>query len=400
MLETDFLIAGAGIMGLTIARELARTYPDSRILLVEKEKELAFHASGRNSGVLHAGFYYDADSLKARYTKAGNRLLTDYCLEHGLPINRCGKVVVAAAPEEVEGIYELKRRGERNAIDLRLIDPHELAQLEPNARTVEAALFSPTTSTVNPRAVCRDIAARLPRSVRLLFEQPLLSVTGGTARTPRESIRFRYLFNAAGLYADRLARQCGTGRDYMVLPFKGLYLACRDDHLIQRHIYPVPNLKNPFLGVHFTKTVDGHVKIGPTAVPAFWLENYDFRHRFKADEFVTIVGAQARLFAANRFNFRSLVREELRKYHRPYFIDAARRLVRHLDAERFGGYLTPGIRAQLLHKARGELVMDFVVERGERSTHVLNSVSPAFTTSFAFAADIVAGARKHVDASA
>lgn len=149
--QTDFLVVGAGIVGLSITRELARRYAGARVLILEKEQEVAFHASGRNSGVLHAGFYYTADSLKACFTQAGNRLLTDYCLEHGLPINRCGKVVVAADESEVEGIRELKRRGDRNGVDLRLIDSRELSQIEPNARTVEIARFSPTTSTVDPK---------------------------------------------------------------------------------------------------------------------------------------------------------------------------------------------------------------------------------------------------------
>jgi L-2-hydroxyglutarate oxidase LhgO len=396
MRPRDFLIVGAGIVGLSIARELVRRFPSAAVTIIEKENELAFHASGRNSGVLHAGFYYTADSLKARFTLAGNRELTAYCLENGLSINRCGKVVVASTESDIEGIYELKRRGDRNGVDVRLIDAQELEELEPNARTVDKALFSPTTSAVNPRQVCQHIASRLPGHVQILFGQRFLGREKDAVITPRGRIAFRYLFNAAGLYADRVARHFNAGADLTMIPFKGIYLRYRDDDLLRTHVYPVPNLRNPFLGVHFTKTVDGHVKIGPTAIPAFWRENYDFRNRFKLREFAEIVSREAGLLAFNRFNFRRLAFDEMRKYRRGFFIDQARCLLKNIDPGRFGDYTQPGIRAQLLDTRTSELVMDFRVEHAENSTHVLNAVSPAFTSAFSFAGHIVAEASKHM----
>ncbi|HSO59487.1 MAG TPA: L-2-hydroxyglutarate oxidase [Desulfobacterales bacterium] len=389
MRETDFVIVGAGIIGLSITRELVRRFPGARMVVLEKEAEPAFHASGRNSGVLHAGFYYSADSLKARFTLTGNKLMTDYCLEHGLPINRCGKVVVATSEAEIEGIHELKRRGDRNGVDLKLIDPQELNEIEPNARTVGKALFSPTTSSVDPRRVCRRLAADFPASVEILFGRRFIGRGPGSVRTDRERIGYRYLFNAAGLYADRVARTFGAGTSFTMIPFKGIYLRYNDDGLLQRHVYPVPNLRNPFLGVHFTKTVDGHVKIGPTAIPAFWRENYDFKSRFDWREFGEIAAQEARLFLFNHFNFRQLALEEMRKYSRRFFISKAQALLTHLDAGRFGDYTRPGIRAQLLNTQTSELVMDFLLEHAENSTHVLNAVSPAFTSAFSFARHIV-----------
>jgi L-2-hydroxyglutarate oxidase LhgO len=387
--KTDFLVVGAGIIGLSIARELARRHPGAEIAVLEKESEVAFHASGRNSGVLHAGFYYTADSLKARLTVTGNRALTDYCLEHGLPINRCGKVVVASSETDLEGIHELKRRGDRNGVDLHLIDAGQLRDLEPNARTVEKALFSPSTSTVDPARICRHIAASFPKRVRILFGRRLTGRSGTRAVTSRETISFRHLFNAAGLHADRVARHFGAGRDFTMMPFKGIYLGYQDDELLRRHVYPVPNLRNPFLGVHFTKTVDGHVKIGPTAIPAFWRENYGLAGRFDLREFAEIVSTEAVLFAGDCFGFRRLALEEMRKYHKAYFIGQAARLVNRLDPARFGAYTRPGIRAQLLNTRTRELVMDFLVEHADASTHVLNAVSPAFTSAFSFAAHVV-----------
>jgi (S)-2-hydroxyglutarate dehydrogenase len=396
MLETDYLVVGAGIVGLSITRELVQRYPDARVVIIDKEPEVAFHASGRNSGVLHAGFYYTANSLKARFTVAGNKALTDYCLEHELPINRCGKVVVATTEEEVAGILELKRRGDVNGVDLKLIDEQELNDVEPNARTVQKALFSPTTSTIAPKLVCQHIASQFPPSVQLLFNCRLTGINRTTAFTSREPIGFRYLFNAAGLYADKIAHLYNVGKRFTVIPFKGIYLQYNSHDLIQRHIYPVPNLRNPFLGVHFTITVDRHIKIGPTAIPAFWRENYDFTNRFSLNEFREIVFREARLFLFNHFNFRHLAFEEMRKYQRDFFINESRKLVKKMDVHNFGDYTAPGIRAQLLNRDTNELVMDFLLEHAEHSTHVLNAVSPAFTTAFSFAKHIVDEAGPHM----
>jgi (S)-2-hydroxyglutarate dehydrogenase len=399
MLQTDIVIIGGGIMGLSIARELSKRYPGARLAVIEKEHAVASHASGRNSGVLHAGFYYTADSLKARFTRAGNRALTEYCLENGLPINRCGKVVVASSAQEVEGVLELKRRGARNGVELALVDTHELNEIEPNARTVDKALFSPTTATIDPQQVCAHLAARLPRSAQILLGRRFIGRAEGEVHTDRERIGCRYVFNAAGLYADRVAREFGAGDGYTMIPFKGIYLRYRDDGLLRRHVYPVPNLRNPFLGVHFTKTVDGHVKIGPTAIPAFWRENYDFRHRFDAREFAEILAQEAFLFLTDRFHFRRLAFEEMRKYRRAFFIHQARTLVKRMDPGGFGDYTRPGIRAQLLNLKTHALVMDFLVEHAERSTHVLNAVSPAFTCSFSFAEHLVAEAAPHLESA-
>lgn len=389
MLQADFLIVGGGIIGLSLSRSLAQRFQGAAIVLLEKENEVAVHASGRNSGVLHAGFYYSADSLKARLTRTGNRALTDYCLQNGLAINRCGKVVVAATEPELGGIYELKARAERNGVDLQLIDEHELGQLEPNARTIQKALFSPTTATVDPKQICRHIASTLPRNVRILYGRRFIGREKDRGVTPTEKIQFRHLFNAAGLYADQVARHFGAGADFTMIPFKGVYLRYGEDGLLRRHVYPVPDLRNPFLGVHFTKTVDGHVKIGPTAIPALWRENYGLRERFVFAEFVEIVAREAGLFLSNRFNFRELAIREISKYRRPVLVREARKLVNHLDPSRFTGPIRPGIRAQLLNLKTRTLVMDFMVEQAEKSTHVLNAVSPAFTSAFSFAEYIV-----------
>lgn len=391
--RADYLIIGAGIIGLALARELRARFPQADILVIEKEPDVAYHSSGRNSGVLHAGFYYTADSLKARFTRDGNRLMREYVTGRGLAINECAKVVVASDESEIEGIRELQRRGERNGVDVRIIDEKELAEIDPNARTTQIALYSPSTATVNPVQVCHALKDDLAgQGVRFLFGQGyarrLDAVTVETSGGLR--IGAGLILNAAGLYADRVARDFGFSQQYTIIPFKGIYLKYTGpDRPVRTNIYPVPNLKNPFLGVHYTITVDGTVEIGPTAIPAFWRENYQGLDNFSLAELLEIMGWEARLFLSDSFGFRSLALEELKKYDRSYFTGLAVKMVKRLDTAGFTQWSKSGIRAQLLNTATKELVMDFVVEGDQQSIHLLNAVSPAFTCSFPFASWVV-----------
>jgi L-2-hydroxyglutarate oxidase LhgO len=391
MESCDYLIIGAGIIGLAIARELKKRHPGRSVCVIEKEAEAAMHASGRNSGVLHAGFYYSADSLKARLTRDGNRAMTRYCEENGLKINKCGKIIVATDESEIAGLEELKRRGDRNGVELHWLTEAEARRIDPNVRTHRKALYSPTTSSVDPLQVCMAMKAENERSgVTFRFGTAYLRHEGDTVYTSRGAIRCGYVINAAGLFADKIAHEYGFGKSYTILPFKGIYLKYeKNPSDVSTNIYPVPNLGNPFLGVHFTKTVDGAVKIGPTAIPAFWREQYSGFQRFRPAEFIQIAYYQARLLLRNSFQFRTLAIDEMKKYRKSNFINRSLKLIHRLDASGFGDYLQPGIRAQLLHKKTLELVQDFVVEGDRHSLHVLNAVSPAFTCSIPFAAFVV-----------
>lgn len=392
-LRCDYLIIGAGIIGMALARELKIRLPAADILVLEKEFDVACHSSGRNSGVLHAGFYYTADSLKARFTRDGNRLMREYVTGRGLAINECHKVVVASDESEVDGVLELQRRGERNGVDVRIINEQELAEIDPNARTTQIALYSPSTATVDPAQVCRALRDDLAKDgVRFLFSQGYVGRQGDSVvRTSAgQIIEAGTIINAAGLYADRIARDYGFSRSYTIIPFKGIYLKYTGPGSpVRTNVYPVPNLKNPFLGVHYTITVDGTVEIGPTAIPAFWRENYAGLDNFSFRELLEIIGWESRLFLADSFGFRSLAFEELHKYNRSYFTGLAVKMVKQLDTTGFNQWSKSGIRAQLLNTETKELVMDFVVEGDTRSVHVLNAVSPAFTCSFPFAAWVV-----------
>jgi L-2-hydroxyglutarate oxidase LhgO len=385
-MTSDFLIIGGGIIGITLARELKRRHPDSSILLLEKEEFCGFHASGRNSGVLHAGFYYTKDSLKARFTRLGNQRMTEYCLERGLRINRCGKLVVARNAEELAGLAELLSRGEKNGVLLNELSAEEARRIEPRVKTFEKALFSPNTSTVDPKEVTSTLAQEtMEQGVRFLFNVRYLRRKRDAVVTTQGDISAGYVINAAGLHADRIAKDFGFSQDYAILPFKGLYLYSNEPPgAFRTNVYPVPNLKNPFLGVHFTVTVDGKAKIGPTAIPAFWREHYDGLDRFDLKEFLEVVSEEARLLFRAGFDFRGLAVEEIKKYSRSYLTEQAAQLAEGVKEEQYRSWGRPGIRAQLLDVRRRSLIMDFCVEGDETSFHVLNAVSPAFTCSMPF----------------
>jgi len=383
----DIVIIGSGIIGLAIAKAIKDKKPDLSIAVVEKESKEAMHSSGRNSGVLHAGFYYSADSLKAKFTRDGNKAWTEFCEKYSLPINKCQKVVVAKDESELSSIDELCRRGIKNGVDVRIIDEKELAGIEPNAKTYKKALFSPTTSTIDPVLLCEVLRKELERlGVEFIFGDGYVSKTKDGVRLKSGlTLKATKVINCAGLYADRVAKDFGFAKKYTIIPFKGNYLKYSGDSKpVMTNIYPVPNLKNPFLGVHYTVTVDGTVKIGPTAIPAFWRQNYKGFDNFVILELFCIVGYEVKLFLTDAFRFRSLAYEEMKKYNKKYFVSLAASLTKTIDKHGFRHWSKPGIRAQLLNKETLELVQDFVVEGDDKSIHVLNAVSPAFTAALPF----------------
>lgn len=391
MKSYDYLIVGGGIIGLTISRELKNKFPDSSICIIEKEPDVAYHSSGRNSGVLHAGFYYTADSLKAKFTKLGNEEMTNYCEKNGLQINKCGKLVVATNEEELRGLQELKKRAEKNGVELKWVSQKEVQLIDPNVKTVKKALFSPNTSSVDPVEVCQILKQEVANNgVDILCNTQYKKKADHGIYTNKGLIKCNYFINAAGLYADKIAKDYQFGQIYTIIPFKGIYLKySKNKNDISTNIYPVPNLVNPFLGVHFTKTVDHSIKIGPTAIPAFWRENYKGLKNFKFSEFCTVLYYEAKLFLKNSFGFRTLALEEMKKYMKAYFIKLSLKMVKNIDSKGFGEFTKPGIRAQLLNKETLELVQDFVIEGDRQSIHILNAVSPGFTCAFPFARYVV-----------
>ena len=391
MVTCDFLVVGGGIVGISVARRLKKIFQTAKVVLVEKEDECARHASGRNSGVLHAGFYYTADSLKARFTKAGNQVMTEYCQAKGLPINQCGKLVVARDAGDLSQMDELVRRGKANGVVLQELTEKDAQKIEPRVKTHGRALFSPTTSSVDP--------VQVTLSMKKDAQDEGVEIKTGVAyqgrikdgiRTTAGDFSAGYFVNSAGLYADKIALDFGFSENYRILPFKGLYLYSDEPKgAVRTHVYPVPDLRNPFLGVHFTITVDGHIKIGPTAIPAFWRENYQGFDSFRWGEFLDVLTLEASLFFSAGFDFRGLAIEEIRKYSRRRMVDLASQLMTGVRREDYVKWGAPGIRAQLVHVGKRKLEMDFVIEGDSKSLHILNAVSPGFTCAIPFSEYVV-----------
>ena len=387
MHKTDFLVIGGGVIGLSIARQLKRLYTDSSVVILEKEPACGLHASGRNSGVLHAGFYYSPDSLKAQFTKQGNERLRQYCEEKNIELNQCGKLVVAKDHTELPAMDELVKRGKANGIPLQEITEEEAKEIEPRVKTWERALYSPTTATVDPTHVVNAMVTDAKHEgVDIHYDSGYQSRQGKIVQSSNDAYEAGYIVNAAGLYADHIARDFGFSEHYRILPFKGLYLYSNEQPgTVRTNIYPVPDLRNPFLGVHVTVTAQGKAKIGPTAIPAFWREQYESFGNFKFTELVDVLVRQAGLFMFSGFDFKRLAYEEIQKYSRTHLVQLATTLMDGITPDKYETWGRPGIRAQLLDTKNRKLEMDFVLEGDARSMHVLNAVSPAFTCSLPFA---------------
>jgi L-2-hydroxyglutarate oxidase LhgO len=395
----DIVVVGGGVVGLAIARQLLLEEPSLRLAVLDKENRVAVHASGHNSGVLHAGFYYAPDSLKARLTRRGNQLLHAFIEERGLPLRRTGKVVVATDAGQLPAMDELARRAEANGVPLEVIDEAGLHDLEPLARTVERALWSPTTSVSDPVVVCEALAEDVRhRGADILLGRRVERLAPGNVITDKVAISAGHIVSAAGLYADRMAAFLGLADDYTMLPFKGLYwYGSWPAGRLRRHVYPVPDPRNPFLGVHLTVTVDGRAKIGPTAIPALWREDYGGAGGFVGSEFRQIVRTYPPFLGSPHHDALGLIREELPKYWRRHLVKQASALVPSVDPSAFRTRGHPGVRAQLFHRPTARLEMDFVVRGDDHSTHVLNAVSPAWTSALAVAEHVVNGMRgRHV----
>lgn len=389
--KANVLIIGAGIIGLTIARELVFKGIDN-IVLLEKEKTLGKHASGRNSGVLHAGIYYSPDSLKARSCLNGNFLMRAYCRQHGLPLLETGKVIVARNAAELPTLKELYDRALANGAKVKMLDLKELQAIEPNAKTYQKALYSSYTAVVDPLEILKNLRAELEASgkVQIMCDCLFKGVARkACVRTNQGTIGYNRLINAAGTHCEKVAQSFGVGFDYSLIPFKGLYYKLKHgkNNLIRSSIYPVPDIRNPFLGVHFTRNVHGDVYLGPTAIPALGRENYGIVEGLDGES-LRILAEDAVMFMTNA-KFRQVALTEPKKYLKTFFWKDAARLVKRLNPDDIEPSPKVGIRGQLINRKTRELVQDFIVQQTEDTIHILNPVSPAFTSSMDLARKIV-----------
>jgi L-2-hydroxyglutarate oxidase len=389
----DYLIVGAGIVGLTVAHELKIRYPSAKIGVLDKEANSGLHASGRNSGVLHSGIYYSSDTLKAKVCAVGARRMIEFAQEHGILCSKSGKVVVATSDKDLPTVERLLRNANENGIRAWRIDEKELLELEPHAARGPAAIYSPDTAVIDSRAVVNRLTALLEQQgVQFLWRHSFKKISQcGNVVTNQGTFSFGYLFNCAGAYADAVAKSFGLAKDYALVPFKGIYWKLRPEaeHLVRSNIYPVPDIELPFLGVHLTRVINGDVYVGPTAIPALGRENYGLIQGIRPFEAMEVGYRLAGMYLSNRNNFRHMAHLELSKYMKHNFVLAAKRLLPAITSEDMIPTTKAGIRPQLVNLREGKLEMDYIFKHTHCSTHVLNAISPAFTSSFAFAQMIV-----------
>jgi L-2-hydroxyglutarate oxidase len=391
-----YVIIGGGIVGLATARQIRRDHPDSAVTVVEKEHGWGAHQTGHNSGVIHAGVYYAPGSLKAELCKAGSRSMVAFCTENDIPVQVCGKLIVATDPAELPRLHALHERARANALPIRLITPAEAREYEPEVACV-AALHVASTGIVNFGAVCARLAELLEGSgAELRTGERVTGIRAATTsagpvvvRTTRGELQADVLINCAGLHADRIARLAGVRPPARIIPFRGEYYELRPERrgLVRGLIYPVPDPQFPFLGVHLTKMIDGSVHAGPNAVLALAREGYRWSSIRPGDLLdATTYGGLWRL---GRRHWRYGVGEVRRSLSKRRFATSLARLVPAIAPDDLVK-TEAGVRAQAI-RPDGSLVEDFLIVRQDRQVHVLNAPSPAATSSLEIAKHIVAG---------
>ncbi|MDQ0221152.1 L-2-hydroxyglutarate oxidase [Peribacillus cavernae] len=379
----DFSIIGGGIIGLSTGMALTKKFPGAKIAIIEKEKDLAHHQTGHNSGVIHSGIYYKPGSFKARFAREGSTAMVQFCEEHGIKYDVCGKVIVATEPKELPLLDNLYERGLQNELDVMKIGIEELKEIEPHVKGV-GAIRVPNTGIADYKGVSRTFARiieegggdiRLDTKVENIAEEN----DGVTIETNRGTIKARFLINCAGLQSDRVARMSGLHTNMKIVPFRGEYyeLTPEKRYLVKHLIYPVPNPDFPFLGVHFTRMTNGDVHAGPNAVLAFKREGYT-KTDINVKDLLEVLTYPA-FWKMAMPNMKEGMKEYVRSFSKQAFLHSLQHLIPELTEKD----IVPthaGVRAQALMDD-GSMVDDFAIFPGKSSLHICNAPSPAATAS-------------------
>ncbi|MFQ5682449.1 MAG: L-2-hydroxyglutarate oxidase [Candidatus Binatia bacterium] len=402
----DLIVIGGGIIGLATAMEITEKYPSMKLLLLEKERQLALHQTAHNSGVIHSGIYYKPGSIKAQTCVSGRKALLEFCNRQGIPYELCGKVIVATAEEEIPRLEELHQRGKANGVQgLQLIEPKTLKEIEPNANGIRA-LYAPTTGIIDFTLVARAYAAKIQSGGgEILTSHEVTDIrqagSGLVIRTAPGEFYTQYLINCGGLFSDQLARmttrfrssQVGVEEELRIVPFRGEYYSIIPERrsLVRGLIYPVPDPNYPFLGVHFTRTIHGEVEAGPNAILALAREGYR-RSDINLHDLWKMISYKG-FWSMARAHWKTGIGELYRSASKPAFVSALQRLVPEVKPEDLqpGG---AGVRAQAVSGA-GALIDDFALSQAGNTIHLLNAPSPGATASLAIGKKIVEMAGKN-----
>ncbi|MGL5871857.1 MAG: L-2-hydroxyglutarate oxidase [Xenococcaceae cyanobacterium] len=387
----DFAIVGGGIVGLSTGMALGKRYPNASILILEKENNVAAHQTGNNSGVIHSGIYYKPGSFKAKFTRQGCRSMVEFCQEHGIDHDVCGKIIIATEPEELHRLEDLYQRGLQNGLELKKLNAEQVKEIEPHVNCLEG-IFVSTTGIVNYKQVCQKYAQLIrDRGGEIRFNTKVTKIINregvSILETNNGSFETRFLINCAGLYSDRVAKWGGVDPKAKIVPFRGEYyeLTPEKRYLVKNLIYPVPNPEFPFLGVHFTRMIDGTVHAGPNAVLSFKREGYH-KTDFDLGEFMEVMTYPAFWKLASKYADEG-IKEIIRSFSKAAFVRSLQRLIPEVRSQD----VIPthaGVRAQALSDS-GKLVDDFLIIKDKKAMHVCNAPSPAATASLEIGKAIV-----------
>ncbi|MGB3533057.1 MAG: L-2-hydroxyglutarate oxidase [Microcoleaceae cyanobacterium] len=387
----DFAIIGGGIVGLSTAMRLTQRFPDKTVVVVEKENRVAAHQTGHNSGVIHSGVYYKPGSLKAKLSRAGCQSMVEFCQQHGIDYDVCGKVIVATEPEELPLLEKLYQRGLENQTPIAKITAEEVKEIEPHVKCL-AGIRVDSTGIVNYTQVCQKYAELIQnQGGEIKFNTQVKQIQETTdailLKTNKGTIQSQFIINCGGLYSDRVAKLGKVNPEAKIVPFRGEYyeLTPEKSYLVKTLIYPVPNPNFPFLGVHFTRMIDGSVHAGPNAVLSFKREGYQKTDFNLKDLLETLTYPGFWRLAAKHADMG--IEEMIRSFNKAAFVKSLQRLIPEVKSEDL--VVSPaGVRAQAL-KSNGELVDDFLIVKRHKAMHVCNAPSPAATASLEIGKAIV-----------
>jgi len=387
----DYIIIGGGIVGLSVGMALLNQEPKAKVAVLEKEKHVAAHQTGHNSGVIHSGIYYKPGSYKAKLAKKGNETMIHFCQQHGIDVEVCGKVIVASHEEELVLLDRLYNRGIENGLDIRLIEKEELLELEPHVNGMKA-IHVPMAGIVNYKKVAEKMAELIQeKGGHILLNHMVESITETADEvvidTNQGTIKGSFYINCAGLHSDRIAKLANIKTDVRIVPFRGEYYQLKPEkkYLVKNLIYPVPNPNFPFLGVHFTRMIDGTIDVGPNAVLSFKREGY-LKTDFSLRDMKDVLYFKGFWKLASQY-MKEGVEEMVRSFSKRQFVKSVQKLMP--DIQENDLLLGPsGVRAQAL-KEDGTLVDDFYIVHGNRSIHILNAPSPAATASIEIGKEMI-----------
>ena len=395
MKTCDCLIIGGGIVGLTLAREWLLRYPQSKVVVLEKESNSIAHGTGRNSGVVHSGIYYAEGSLRAKLCVSGARQMLEYVEERQLWNDRCGKLLVPPTESSLSSMDVLLNRGRANGVEIHKVTGREALELEPRVNTkFDQALYVPITSVVNPKEVAERVREEVvSRGGVIHYSTPAEAIDArrGTARTSTGSFEAGTVVNAAGLFADQVAERSGLKTQYSFQPFKGKYWKHKNpDFTMRRLVYPIPDLSLPFLGVHTAHNQKGDVYFGPSSTPVIGRENYQGLDGIRLRDGISLGASLAWKFLKNTNGLRTLSMREIRLMRLRGVCDELTKIISGVEPRDLEPSLAKvGIRSQIFDSTTQHLVTDFVVVPDGKAIHILNAISPAFTASFAFASYVL-----------